>query len=336
MQLIAAIAAATAVSAAQVPNPRVMNGWVADMPDSVPAAVEQQIATELANLHQETGIEVVIAVVGDVNEDPDVFATKLLDAWDVGSDVRDDGIVILLVMDRRELVIRTGADIRPRITDSWLTRMQETTMFPWFKKGDTGRGLLEGVKMIGAQVRGQTTGAASGARSPGEKLLGFAMLLTVPFVGIAGFAGKLYYDKLRRTCATCRVEMAMLDEIADDAHLTEAQRTEERLGSVDWQVFVCGGCGGTKQIAKTKWFSGYSPCGSCKARAMKTTSRTLVHATYTSGGQVEVTERCAHCKNVRTFVRHTPRRTPPSSSSSGSRSSGSSSSSSRGGSRGKW
>jgi len=77
-----------------------------------------------------------------------------------------------------------------------------------------------------------------------------------------------------------------------------------------------------------KWFSSYSRCDSCTYKTASSTSVTLVHATYDHGGQVEITERCAHCHHTSTRIRHTARRTPPSTTSSSSSSSRSSSSSS--------
>ena len=123
--------------------------------------------------------------------------------------------------------------------------------------------------------------------------------------------------------------MLLLDEIADDEKLEPGQRTEERVGSYNYLVFVCAGCQFSRSVPVRRWFSGYDRCSKCSYKTAKESSRTLTHATYDHGGTVEVTESCTHCGYHHSYTRRTPRRTRPSttSSSSSSRSSFSSSSS---------
>jgi uncharacterized protein len=145
--------------------------------------------------------------------------------------------------------------------------------------------------------------------------------------GAAGLVGGGFLiarsRRKRRTCETCQPPRRMLplDEIADDQHLSDGQKTEERIGSVDYEVVVCPGCQASRVIRHGKWFRGYSRCPACSFKTESETSTTLVHATYDHGGQVQVTETCAHCNRHNTYIRHTARRTRPSSSSSGGRSS---------------
>lgn len=149
-----------------------------------------------------------------------------------------------------------------------------------------------------------------------------------------GTALALRQRRRRRTCTTCSPHQTMLalDEIADDAHLDEGQRAEERISSVNYEVLVCPGCQGTRTLRHGKWFSGYSKCSQCSYKTLSSTSTTIVHATYDHGGQVRVDDDCKHCSYSHSYTRHTARRTRPSttsssfSSSSSSRSSYSSSS----------
>ncbi len=154
-------------------------------------------------------------------------------------------------------------------------------------------------------------------------------------LGLAGLGGGAALiarrRKRKRTCETCQPNLAMLplNEIEDDAHLEAGQVAEERLGSVNYEVLVCPGCQNTRTLRQGKWFSGYGKCGSCSYKTEKSSSTTLVSATYDHGGQVQITETCSHCNAHRSYIRHTARRTRPSTSTS-SFSSGSSSRSSSG------
>ena len=92
-----------------------------------------------------------------------------------------------------------------------------------------------------------------------------------------------------RRCPNCKTPAFLLDEVADDAHLTDQQKLEEKIGSVNHMVFVCPTCPYTKSVASAKWFSGYSRCGGCGTRAEKSASTTLVSATYDHGGVLKNT-----------------------------------------------
>jgi uncharacterized protein len=133
-----------------------------------------------------------------------------------------------------------------------------------------------------------------------------------------------------RKCSTCSTAMTRLDEAADDAKLEEGQRTEEGLGSVDYDVWVCGQDGTTEVVRYGRLFTRYKQCPSCGLKAKTSSSNTIVSATTSHGGQVEVNESCANCNYSNTYTRTTSRLS--SSSSSGSSSSFSSSSRSGGGS----
>ena len=129
--------------------------------------------------------------------------------------------------------------------------------------------------------------------------------------------------------------MTRLDDRAEDAHLTAKQISEERLGSANWEVRICPECQFSRTFDHGKWFSGYTRCGSCDTRALTSRSTTLVAATESHGGTVEVSERCHHCPHTNRYTYKTAALPPPSddddSYGGGSSYSSSSSSSSFGG-----
>ncbi|HLL53527.1 MAG TPA: TPM domain-containing protein [Myxococcaceae bacterium] len=145
-----------------------------------------------------------------------------------------------------------------------------------------------------------------------------------------------------RRCDKCQRQRVRLEEERDDVHLDAGQQTEERIKSADYDVWWCDFCDDALVLRYSMFFSGAARCTSCQYVTARQTTRTIVHATYDHGGQVEVTERCVHCSHVRVYTRYTARLTRSSSSSSSSRSSSSSSSSfgggrsSGGGSSGSW
>lgn len=365
--LLAAAVFAAAVTIQQVPDPR-PSGRVTDLANILPPDAVQRLNERTEAIRRDLGHEVLVVTVDDVSPGtPKDFSTSLFNRWGIGDATRNDGVLILLVTGQRRLEIETGIGMESILTNAWLQEMQQRAMVPRFKKGDLPGGLDAGLVSIEMQLRNH---ARAQGGSPGDAAPLSAMapstepsyssgVQETPMSGgeaagwLAGLAGVLgtmvmapiglfvWIRNRSRRCQNCKTPMLLLDEVADDSHLTEQQKLEERLGSVNHLVFVCPTCPHTKAVASRKWFSGYARCGSCGVHASKSVSTTLVHATYDHGGQVRVDTSCASCGRKTSNVRHTARRTRSSSSSSsfGSRSSGSSSGGGRsrgGGSGSSW
>lgn len=125
-----------------------------------------------------------------------------------------------------------------------------------------------------------------------------------------------------RQCPSCSATQTLLGELAEDAHLERGEQSEERVGSVDHDVWHCVACGRVDKLAWRAWLTSYAACPGCCCRTLSSTSTTLAAATTWSEGRVQVDERCANCTHRASRIRRTPRRTP-TSYSSGRSSSGS-------------
>ena len=114
--------------------------------------------------------------------------------------------------------------------------------------------------------------------------------------------------------------MTRLGEEADDARLDAGSQLEERLHSVDWDVWVCPACDETLRVPFKRAFSSYETCPKCQRRTAKVQRRRQVRAPTTfSEGLAEVERACASCQHACTTQERIPR---VSRSSGGSGSSG--------------
>ncbi|HYG63954.1 MAG TPA: TPM domain-containing protein, partial [Thermoanaerobaculia bacterium] len=162
--------------------------------------------------------------------------------------------------------------------------------------------------------------AGSRSRFPGAG--GLAIL-----AGMLGLGGWTAYRYRSRKCPSCKNPMIRLGEVQDDAHLTPPEATEERIGSVDYDVWACASCDHVAKLRYGRLFSGYSECPACQTKALSSRSTTVQAATYTHGGLVRIDRDCAHCGHKDSSTRSTPRRvqqrrTSSFSSGGGSRSGG--------------
>lgn len=306
------LSVALAVTPADIANPRPV-GWVSDTANVISPADERALNERIDRLQTDRGAEIAVVTVDAVGSDttPKQFATELFNAWGIGSDERDDGLLVLLVVGQRRLEMETGYGLEGALPDGWLGAMQADHMVPRFKVGDYGGGLVAGVEAVDLRLRGEALPAATGggtrASLPAVGGLIAAIAGIWVLVGLAVTGVLAWQWRRARTCPNCHTPMTLLDEQAEDAHLTEGQQDEERVGSVQWTVYACRTCPETHTFGRTSWFTRYTECQKCGHRTRRTRREVERYATTVSGGVIRIHEDCAHCDLYTTYRRTTPR-----------------------------
>jgi uncharacterized protein len=310
-------------SVSEVPNPRQNNEWVSDTIDMIPAETEARINATISGLNRDLGVEIAIVTVDDVST-PKEFATSLFNHWGIGNASTDTGLLLLMVRDKRRLVIETGYGLEAILPDSWLGTMQLTDMVPSFKRGDFDDGLEAGLAAIDGRLRRNALDlpssdspraftSAAGPRHISKFWTFFGLGLAVGILLIIIW----FFKQHQRKCPTCKSSMRLLPESEEDKHLNEKQQHEEEIRSVLYDVYQCSRCGSIKILDKEISFSGFSRCVSCGTKAMTSGSKTITSATYSSDGLIEIFQRCSHCHFNHTHTQSTPMLVESTSVSSG-------------------
>jgi uncharacterized protein len=128
----------------------------------------------------------------------------------------------------------------------------------------------------------------------------------------------------RRNCPQCHARMLLVPDSEDDALLQEGQVAEERIGSVDYDVWKCPACAHQFTLRYAKWLSSYGKCPQCSNRTKSSTESVISAATTHSSGTARVLEKCAFCSFTNEYTKVLPRISESSSSSSSGSSGGSS------------
>lgn len=114
---------------------------------------------------------------------------------------------------------------------------------------------------------------------------------------LAFVASAIVYRRYgRRTCPKCGNDVELLDERSEAKYLKAAQRLEEKLGSVDYDVWLCHACLSTHVPHHDNWFSELFECPRCKHRTCKEERRTISFPTSTSTGLDECHSWCLSCR----------------------------------------
>lgn len=99
-------------------------------------------------------------------------------------------------------------------------------------------------------------------------------------------------------CPACRGKMKKLNEEEDNNLLSPSQDLEEKLNSVDYDVWVCEDCGTVERYAFPNKYSKYEECPHCHTKAMYLAKdHTVVPPTVRLSGIGERIYECKYCHN---------------------------------------
>lgn len=102
----------------------------------------------------------------------------------------------------------------------------------------------------------------------------------------------------KRLCPNCSTRMFRVDEDNDNSYLTQSQDAEERLDSVDYDVWLCPQCGETDIIPYVNPSKNFTECPRCSARACTLVNRrTVIAPTTTREGRGVEEYACLNCRN---------------------------------------
>ena len=103
-------------------------------------------------------------------------------------------------------------------------------------------------------------------------------------------------------CSNCGTKMEKLDEDKDNEYLTPAQDAEERIKSVDYDVWLCPKCG-TTEVYRFDEDSGYTECPYCHARTCRFVRDTVMQRpTQYQEGVGAKTYNCLNCKKTHSIA----------------------------------
>ena len=157
------------------------------------------------------------------------------------------------------------------------------------------------------------------AKSHSKGWLASIILFPLPFLFYSLFNRKRMQE-LRNTApiaADGKTQLAKLNETLDDSFLEAFQLTEEKIKSVDYDVWKHPDTNEIKIFRFENYFSKYKDCPQCKAKAyLMIKNETLSSPTYESTGTGMKTYLCSSCSYKHQSTYTIPKRTRSSSSGS--------------------
>ena len=443
-----------------VPNPRVANGGFVSDPNNYlqPKDIEN-LNAKLIELEKSTTVEFAIVILPTIGSSiPKEFAVELFNYWGIGKKGKDNGLLLLLVMDQRRWEFETGYGLEGTLPDAILKRIGEDELVPNLKKKEYAVGFENVISAISRKIKNEpepSEETSTPILDSEDKNLGpftsvdnslppaftpiylilfligtyylknkdgkkFSLLFSdslvnwkLALIGLAPFViyflyysyesyiylppllyqayfflgvfifvsiSQVFYEFSKKTykdpyeyykaidsrfrswefillififplpliifavwslikrrqlrlavriCPKCETEMVRLAEDKDDFFLKDGQKIEEKIGSIDYDVWFCEKSKDVKIYAYESLFTSYSKCPSCSYKTYFVESDTVtVSPTCTSSGSGIRRYACKNCNHKSSSTYTIPARDCSKSSSSSSSYSGGSSSSS--------
>lgn len=136
--------AQTSFTPATVPDPKQTGkGYVSDPNDVLDQMDEVVLNDLIAAMEDSTTAQVAVVVVNSIGEqNPKDFAYELFNRWGIGQSGKDNGLLILTVMDQRRTEFETGFGLEGVLPDAVCYRIGMQELVPHFRAGDYGQGLI--------------------------------------------------------------------------------------------------------------------------------------------------------------------------------------------------
>lgn len=111
-------------------------------------AGEAAVNRALREVHGQTSAEFVVVIVDELDSDIDDFATNLFREWGLGKKDTNNGLLLVISKEGREMVFRTGGGVEGLLPDGLLGSIIRKEIAPRFRDDDYDGGVLNGVNAV--------------------------------------------------------------------------------------------------------------------------------------------------------------------------------------------
>ena len=150
--LILSILLSVSASAIDLPEPT-EEFFVNDFADVIDDEVEEELQAIGVSLYNQTTAQVVVVTVESLDGyDVDEYTLELGREWGVGSSETDNGVVLLMSVNDRQVAIQVGYGLEGCLPDGKTGRILDNYAIPYLSNNDFSMGLSEAYKALVAVV----------------------------------------------------------------------------------------------------------------------------------------------------------------------------------------
>lgn len=127
---------------------------VVDYANVLTLQAQNTLSTQLYKLHQDRLAQMAIVTIPSTGGVPIFdYALQIAKRWGLGREDIDNGILLLVAVNDRDMYILTGYGVEGALPDAALKRIIREDITPAFKTGDYATGLSRGIARIDERLR---------------------------------------------------------------------------------------------------------------------------------------------------------------------------------------
>ncbi len=133
-----------------------LQGHVNDYAGMISPSAKSKIEKGLKAFEQSDSTQIVILTIPSLEgENLEEFSIKVAEAWKIGQQLKDNGIIFLVSKQERKIRIEVGRGLEGKLTDLMAGRIIDQVIKPQFKQGNFDAGFLMGASALIAATRGE-------------------------------------------------------------------------------------------------------------------------------------------------------------------------------------
>ena len=166
-----------------------LTGRVTDLTATLDATQRGRLEAQLAAIERNRGAQVAVLLLPSTQPEPiEAFGIRLAEAWKIGHKGADNGVIVIVAKDDRNMRIEVGYGLEGAIPDAVAKRIIAERMTPRFAAGDFFGGLLAAGEALDRAIGGDAPAAppprqAGGAGQPGADADLFPWLMAAVVAG---------------------------------------------------------------------------------------------------------------------------------------------------------
>lgn len=129
------------------------NFYVNDYANILSNETEEYIMSHSVGLNNKNGTQIIVVTVKNLDgASVEDYSLKVARDFEIGSKEKNNGLLILVSLEDREMRIEVGYGLEEAITDGKAGRIRDTYMIPYLSEDDFDNGILNGYKAIYKEI----------------------------------------------------------------------------------------------------------------------------------------------------------------------------------------
>lgn len=128
-------------------------GYVNDAAGVLSEPQRAKLEAFLDQVHEKTGAQfAVLTMRSTAPVEPSEYKVRVFEKWGIGDRDRDDGLLMLVAIEERQVRFETGYGLEGVLPDGLQSRIFRDDMAPSFRNGDYDTGIANGVVACAARI----------------------------------------------------------------------------------------------------------------------------------------------------------------------------------------